>query len=83
MTQRKIECWVIPPETDAEFVAHMEQVLDTYARPYDPAWPVVCMDEKPVQLLKETRPPVAATSARPRRVDYESTRARRCRLPVR
>ena len=31
MTQRKIEYWVIPPDADAEFVAHMEQVLDTYA----------------------------------------------------
>ena len=42
MTQRKIEYWVIPPQADAEFVAHMEQVLDTYAQPYDPACPVVC-----------------------------------------
>ena len=31
MTKRKIEYWVIPPEADAEFVAHMEVVLDTYA----------------------------------------------------
>ena len=75
MTRRKIEYWVIPPEADAEFVAHMEQVLDIYARPYDPAHPVVCMDEQPVQLVKETRPPMAATLARPRRVDYEYERA--------
>ena len=75
MTQRKIEYWVIPPQADAEFVAHMEQVLDLYARPYDPACPVVCMDEQPVQLVKETRPPVTATKARPRRVDYEYERA--------
>ena len=75
MTRRKIEYWVIPPEADAEFVAHMEQVLDTYAQPYDPACPVVCMDEQPAQLVKETRPPMAATLARPRRVDYEYERA--------
>ena len=75
MTRRKIEYWVIPPQADAEFVAHMEQVLDTYAQPYDPACPVVCMDEQPVQLVKETRPPIAATQARPRRVDYEYERA--------
>ena len=75
MTRRKIEYWVIPPEADAEFVAHMEQVLDLYQRPYDPDCPVVCMDEQPVQLVKETRPPVAATKARPRRVDYEYERA--------
>jgi hypothetical protein len=75
MTQRKIEYWVIPPQTDAEFVAHMELVLDIYAQPYDPACPVVCMDEQPVQLVKETRPPIAATEQRPRRVDYEYERA--------
>jgi hypothetical protein len=33
MTKRKIEYWVIPPEADAAFVAHMENVLETYARP--------------------------------------------------
>ena len=52
MTQRKIEYWVIPPEADAEFVAHMELVLETCAQPYDPTWPIVCMDEQPVQLVK-------------------------------
>ena len=67
--------WVIPPAADAEFAAHMEQVLDTYARPYDAAWPVLCMDEQPVQLTKETRCPIAATRERPRRVDYEYERA--------
>ena len=36
MTQRKIQYWVIPPQADAEFVAHMEQVLDLYQKPYDP-----------------------------------------------
>ena len=55
MTNRKIEYWVIPPETDAEFVANMEAVLETYAKPYDPNYPVLCMDEQPVQLVKETR----------------------------
>ena len=75
MTRRKIEYWVIPPQADAEFVAHMEQVLDTYAQAYDPACPVVCMDEQPVQLVRETRPPIAATRERPRRVDYEYERA--------
>ena len=32
MTRRKIEYWVIPPDSDGEFVAHMEEVLDTYER---------------------------------------------------
>ena len=49
MTNRKIEYWVIPPEADAEFVAQMEEVLETYARPYIPKPPVLCMDERPVQ----------------------------------
>ena len=75
MTQRNIEYWVIPPQADAEFVAHMEQVLDLYQKPYDPDCPVVCMDEQPVQLVKETRAPMAATKNRPRRVDYEYERA--------
>lgn len=75
MTNRKIEYWVIPPEADGEFVAHMEEVLDTYEQPYDPALPVLCMDEQPVQLLKETRPPLPATKEHGRRVDYEYERA--------
>ena len=61
MTKRKIEYWVIPPEQDAEFVACMEEVLETYAKAYDPEHPVLCMDEQPVQLLKETRVPIEAT----------------------
>jgi DDE superfamily endonuclease len=75
MTKRKIQYWVIPPEANAEFVASMEEVLETYAQPYDQRYPVVCMDEQPVQLLKETRVPIPATKAQPRRVDYEYERA--------
>jgi hypothetical protein len=75
MTKRKIEYWVIPPEADGEFVAAMEDVLEVYSRPYDERFPVVCMDEQPVQLLKETRVPIAATKEHPRRVDYEYERA--------
>jgi hypothetical protein len=75
MTNRKIQYWVIPPELDAEFVAHMEEVLETYEKPYDPACPVLCMDEQPVQLIKETRKPIAATVKHPQRVDYEYERA--------
>ena len=75
MTKRKIDYWVIPPEADGEFVAHMEQVLETYARPYEARHPVLCMDEQPIQLLRETRVPVAATREHPRRVDYEYERA--------
>lgn len=75
MTQRKIAYWVIPPKADAEFAANMEEVLATYEKPYDPAHPVLCMDEQPVQLIKETRRPIAPTIGRPKRVDYEYERA--------
>ena len=75
MTKRKIDYWVIPPAADGEFVAHMEEVLETYAQPYDARYPVVDMDEQPIQLLKETRVPIAATKNHPRRVDYEYERA--------
>jgi transposase len=75
MTQRKIQYWVIPPEANGEFVAAMENVLETYAQPYNARFPVLTMDEQPVQLLKETRQPIAATTNHPRRVDYEYERA--------
>ncbi len=75
MTNRKIEYWVIPPEADGEFVAHMEEVLETYAQPHNPEVPVICMDEQPVQLLKETREPIPATTTHAKRVDYEYERA--------
>jgi hypothetical protein len=75
MTNRKIQYWVIPPEADAEFVACMEEVLDTYEKPYDPACPVLCMDEQPVQLVKETRQPIPATKRHAQRIDYEYERA--------
>jgi hypothetical protein len=75
MTNRKIEYWVIPPNADAEFVAGMEDVLETYEKPYDPQCPVLCMDEQPVQLLKETRVSIPATKEHGKRVDYEYERA--------
>ena len=75
MTKRKIQYWVIPPKENAEFVASMENVLQTYALPYDSSYPVLCMDEQPVQLLKEVRKSIPATKNHPRRVDYEYKRA--------
>jgi len=53
----------------------MEDVLYVYERPYDPAIPVLCMDEQPVQLVKEVKTPIAATKSHPRRIDYEYERA--------
>jgi len=74
MTKRKIQYWVIPPEADAEFIASMEEILDTYEKPYDADYPVLCMDEQPVQLHKEIRRPIPATKNHARRVDYEYER---------
>jgi hypothetical protein len=74
MTKRKIAYWVIPPEQDAECVACMEEVLETYAAAYDPKSPVLCMDEQPVQWLKETRVPIAATKQHGQRADDEYER---------
>jgi len=74
MTKRKIQYWMIPPEADAEFIACMEEVLDTYEEPYDADYPVLCMDEQPVQLHKEVRKPIPATKDHARRVDYEYER---------
>jgi transposase len=75
MNGRHIQYWVIPPNASGEFVAAMENVLETYALPYDPRFPKLCMDEQPVQLLKETRVPIPATKDHPKRVDYEYERA--------
>ena len=74
MTKRKIEYWVIPPGADGEFVASMEEVLETYEKAYDPGVPVVCMDEQPVQLIGETRVPIPATKEHPERADDEYER---------
>ena len=58
----------------------MERVLDVYKRPYDPLYPVVCMDESPKQLIKETRMPIPAASGRSQRYDYEYERCGVCNI---
>ena len=58
----------------ADFVAHMEDVLDLYAEPYDPQRPVVCFDESSTQLLADVREPLPAKPGKPKRVDYEYRR---------
>jgi DDE superfamily endonuclease len=68
------ECWVIAPEANAEFVAAMEEVLEVYQRPYDPNYPVVCLDESNKQQVKETRTPMAMEPGQAERFDYEYER---------
>jgi hypothetical protein len=52
----------------------MEDVLELYAEPYDPERPVVCFDEKSLQLLAQTRPPLPVAPGEPARHDYEYRR---------
>jgi len=78
--------WCTPKEHDAEFVLEMEDVLNVYSIPYNPDIPVICMDEKPQQLLDEVFTRVAAKPAvigpddeilkegRPKRIDSEYSR---------
>jgi hypothetical protein len=56
----------------------MEDVLAVYARPYDPDRPVVCMDEKPYQLLAHARDPIPATPGHDRKEDSEYVRHGTC-----
>ena len=71
---------MIPPEQNGSFVANMEMVLDVYKRPFDPRFPVVCMDESPKQLIGETKIPIAATAGRPAKYDYEYKRYGVCNI---
>jgi hypothetical protein len=52
----------------------MEDVLDVYTRPYDPRRPQICLDERPVQLLADVRPPLPARPGTPCRQDHEYER---------
>ena len=58
----------------------MEDILDTYELPYNPIRPVVCMDEKPYQLLGETRDPLPVRPCNDRKVDSEYTRNGTCSI---
>ena len=65
---------MIPPKANAAFVAAMEDVLDVYTRPHDPARPLVCLDETSKQLVAETRTPLPMRPGQPARHDYEYER---------
>jgi len=65
--------WCIP-KVDAEYVARMEDILDLYEEPSDPERPLVNFDETPIQLIGETRVPIAAKKGRLRKIDYEYKR---------
>lgn len=58
----------------------MEEVLELYAEPYDPRYPVVCFDERPFQMTSESRTSIPAQAGQPERVDYEYRREGVCNL---
>jgi transposase len=58
----------------------MEAVLELYSSSYDPQEPVVCFDERPVQLVSETRIPLPPEPGKPERYDYEYKREGTCNL---
>ena len=70
----------IPPEQNAAFVANMEDVLDVYQREYDENCPVICMDEKPYQLLDECRNPIPMKPGDVKRYDSEYIRNGTCSI---
>ena len=65
---------MIPPKANAAFVAAMEDVLEVYTRPHNPARPLVCLDETSKQLVAETRTPIPMQPGQPARYDYEYER---------
>ena len=72
--------WCIPSKEDADFVACMEDVLDVYELPYDPMYPVVCMDEKPYQLLDDVRQPLPVRPGDNQKTDSEYKRNGTCSI---
>lgn len=71
---------MIPPGQSGDFVARMEHVLDVYKRPYDPKRPVVCMDESPRQLIRDTRKSLPVRPGTVARSDFEYKRCGVCNL---
>lgn len=74
--------WCIAKGEDAAFVAAMENILDLYCLPYDEQVPVVCMDEKPYQLLDEAREPLPMKPGSVRKEDAEYIRNGTCSIFV-
>jgi hypothetical protein len=60
----------------------MEDLLELYAEPYDASHPVVCFDERPYQMVGETRTPLPAKAGKPARYDFEYKRQGTCNLFV-
>jgi len=61
-------------ELNAEYIERMEDVLAVYEKPYNPAEPVVCLDEKPVSLHADVRAPIPVKPGKPAKQDNEYKR---------
>jgi len=72
--------WVIPAKQNGEFVAKMEDILAVYALPFDEDIPLVCMDEQPVQLLKDRYEGVPMKSGSAQKEDYQYIRKGTCSI---
>jgi hypothetical protein len=66
--------WCVP-EIDQQFVERMEDVLSVYARPHNKTEPVVCLDERPVQLLDPARAGLPIEPGKPRQMYGRRIRA--------
>lgn len=62
------------PTADPSFVAAMEDVLEVYHRPYNPDFPVVCMDESNKQLIEDTYTPLPTMPGQVAKADHEYKR---------
>lgn len=74
------EYWCIPPKENEDFIAHMEDILDVYEKPYDPEIPVICMDEKPYQMLDDPLEPLPVRPGDIKKTDSEYIRKGTCSI---
>ena len=74
--------WCIPPKQNADFVAKMENILEVYKEPYNAEIPVICLDEKPYQLLDDRREAISMKAGNPKRIDNEYERHGTCSIFV-
>ena len=71
--------WCVPT-LDEQFIERMEDILALYERPADPRIPLICLDEKPIQLLDDVRPSSGMLPGQCKRVDYEYKRNGTCNV---
>ena len=63
--------WCIPSTQNPDFVCAMEDVLEVYKRPYDPDFPLICMDESSKQFIDEIRTPIPVAPNKPEKYEVE------------